>query len=83
MHNIINSIIEDLSLDISEGQEAHIEGDLEDMIYVMEDLRDVIPTNSWDEPQLIMTYLLESSLIPEIRDPLMQRAEYALSKAGV
>ena len=86
MHEIITSIIKDLHLDVNEGQEAHIESDLESMLEVMEDLKFnpfLTPTNSWNERQIIMSHIMDAGLIPEVRDPLFQRAEHALSKAGV
>jgi hypothetical protein len=42
-----------------------------------------IPNNSWNERQIIMSHIMDAGLIPEVRDPLFQRAEHALSKAGV
>jgi hypothetical protein len=86
MHEIITSIIKDLHLDINEGQEPHIERKTWLMIEVMEELRSdplAIATNSWNERQIILSHIMDAGLIPEIRDPLFQRAEHALSKAGV
>jgi len=86
LSEIVSDVVTGIHLDINEGQEAHIESDLEDMLEVMEDLKFnpfITATNSWNERQIILSHILDSRLIPEVRDPLMQRAEYALSKAGV
>ena len=84
MDEIINSIIKDLHLDINDTQDACVERDFERMVEVMEELRsDSVDTDSWNERQIIMSHIVCAGLIPEIREPLFQRAEYALSKAGV
>jgi hypothetical protein len=66
---------------------ASMRSDLEAMIEAMEDFDTQsvfnIPTNSWNERQIIMSHIMNAGLIPEVRDPLFQRAEHALSKAGV
>jgi len=86
MYEIINSIIKDLHLDINNTQDACVERDFERMVEVMEELRSdrlAIATDSWNERQIIMSHIVCAGLVPEIREPLFQRAEYALSKAGV
>ena len=86
MDEIINSIIKDLHLDINNTQDACVERDFERMVEVMEELRsDSVATftDSWNERQIIMSHIVCAGLIPEIREPLFQRAAYALSKAGV
>ena len=88
LSEIINYVVVGIHQDIDE-MEPYSESDLESMLEVMEDLKFnpfITATNSWNERQIIMSHILDSRLIPEVRDPLMQRVEYALSalsKAGV
>ena len=86
MNEIITRIIRGLN-DELQAAEDYIASDLEAMIEAMEDFDTQcvfnIPNNSWNERQIIMRHILDSRLIPEVRNPLMQRAEYVLSKAGV
>jgi hypothetical protein len=86
MNEIITRIIRGLN-DELQAAEDYIASDLEAMIEAMEDFDTQsvfnIPTNSWNERQIIMSHILDSRLIPEVRNPLMQRADYQLSAVGV
>ena len=86
--DVVTSIRQDMNEmePFSQSDLEESQSDLESMLEVMEDLKFnpfLTPTNSWNERQIILSHILDSRLIPEVRDPLMQRAEYALSKAGV
>ena len=86
--DVVTSIRQDMNEmePFSQSDLEESQSDLESMLEVMEDLKFnpfITATNSWNERQIILSHILDSRLIPEVRDPLFQRAEYALSKAGV
>ena len=87
MYEIINSILRDLHQDMIDRQSKMLfVSDLEKMIEVMEDLQSdplAIPTNSWDERQIIMSHIVNTGLSEHLRGKLFERVEYALSKSGV
>ena len=86
--DVVTSIRQDMNEmePFSQSDLEESQSDLESMLEVMEDLKFnpfITATNSWNERQIILSHIMDAGLIPEIRDPLFQRAEHALSKAGV